>query len=37
MKQILKGTDWRVRQFIDSPGASYFAVIEKATGPQVPF
>jgi SAM-dependent methyltransferase len=29
MKEILKDTGWRVRGFIDSPGASYLAVIEK--------
>jgi SAM-dependent methyltransferase len=29
MKEILEGTGWRVKQFIDSPGALYVAVIEK--------
>lgn len=29
MKEILKGTGWRVRRFIHSPGASYYAVIGK--------
>jgi len=33
MKGILVGTGWRVRRLIDSPGASYFAVIEKENTP----
>jgi len=29
MKKIVRGTGWRVQRFIDSPGASYLAVLEK--------
>lgn len=29
MKQLLIGTGWRVAQFLDSPGSSYVAIIEK--------
>ena len=29
MKEILEGTGWRVKQFIDSPGSTYVAVIDK--------
>jgi hypothetical protein len=29
MKAILQGTGWHVRQFIDSEGANYAAIIEK--------
>jgi len=29
MREILKGTGWKVRQFIDSENANYIAIIEK--------
>jgi hypothetical protein len=29
MKEILEGTGWRVEQFIDSPGSTYVAVIDR--------
>jgi len=29
MKEILKGTGWRVKEFIDSKNSIYFAIIEK--------
>ena len=29
MRDILQGTGWQVKQFIDSPGSTYIAVIEK--------
>jgi len=29
MKEILTGTGWQVKRFIDSPGSTYVAVIEK--------
>jgi SAM-dependent methyltransferase len=30
MKRILKGTGWKVKQFLDSEGSQYIAIIEKA-------
>jgi len=30
MKEILKGTGWKVKEFIDSKDAQYIAIIEKA-------
>jgi len=29
MREILKGTGWKVRQFIESENANYIAIIEK--------
>jgi len=29
MKEILEGTGWQVKQFIDSPGSTYMAVIDE--------
>ena len=31
MKQILKGTGWKIKRFIDSDGAQYIAIIHKQT------
>jgi hypothetical protein len=31
MKKILKGTGWKVRDFIDSENAQYIAIIEKTS------
>ena len=31
MKEILKGTGWKVKEFIDSKDAQYIAIIGKAT------
>ena len=29
MREILRGTDWKVKEFIDSEGSEYIAIIEK--------
>ena len=29
MKEILKGTGWKIREFIDSDNAQYIGIIEK--------
>jgi len=31
MKQILEGTDWKIKKFIDSDSAQYIAIIQKRT------
>jgi len=31
MQEILRGTGWKIRQFIDSEDSNYIAIIEKAT------
>lgn len=31
MKQMLKGTGWKIKGFIDSDGAQYIAIIHKQT------
>lgn len=31
MKEILKGTEWKVREFIDSENAQYIAIVEKVS------
>ena len=31
MEEILKGTGWKVKEFIDSEGSQYIAIIEKVT------
>jgi hypothetical protein len=30
MEAILRGTGWKIKQFIDSEGSQYIAIIEKA-------
>jgi hypothetical protein len=33
MEEILKGTGWKIREFIDSGDSGYIAVIEKKPSP----